>query len=206
MNKKDLLKLINEISLTDEIELSDIPDINLYITQVEAFLGDKLGHLKRSSLDKILTTTMINNYTKDNLLMKPTKGRQYTKQHIILMIILYYLKQILSLDDIGKMFRAVFKDMSTTDDDVIPLEEIYSIFIELKRDEFKNYNNTIERNLSAIREKTRNVNSEKQEDEEKDKEKAEWFLAVVMLVAQAHAQKRLAEKIIDTYFLHEDDN
>lgn len=206
MNEKDLLKLINEISLTDEIELSDIPDINLYITQVETFLGDKLGHLKRAELDKILTTTMINNYTKDNLLMKPTKGRQYTKQHIILMIILYYLKQILSLDDIGKMFQVVFKDMSTTDDDVIPLEEIYSIFVELKRDEFENYNHTISKKLSAIREKTRNVNSEKPEDKEKDREKAEWFLAVIMLVAQAHAQKRLAEKIIDTYFRQEDDS
>ena len=73
---------------------------------------------------------MINNYTKDNLLMKPTNSKQYKKPHIILMILLYYLKQILSLDDISKMFRVILKDMSTTEDDVIPLDDIYSIFVE----------------------------------------------------------------------------
>ena len=200
LNEKDLLKLISELSFSDEIKLSNIPDINLYITQVESFLTDKLGHHKRSQLDKILTTTMINNYTKDNLLMKPTKGKQYTKQHIILMILLYYLKQILSLDDIGKMFQVVLKDMSTTEDDVIPLEDIYSIFVDLKKDEFENYHHTISRNLNAIREKTKNINSQNPEEKEDDQQKAEWFLVVVMLVAQAHAQKRLAEKIIDIYF------
>ncbi len=200
MNKDDLLKLVEELSLSDEIQLSDIPDINLYITQVENFLSDKLGHHKRSPNDKILTPTMINNYTKDNLLMKPTKGKQYTKEHVILMILLYYLKQILSLDDIGKIFKGVLKDMSTTDDDVIPLEEIYSIFVDLKQDELKNYQSTIMRNLEEIQGKTKDINSEIPEEFEEDKEKAEWFLIVIMLVAQAHAQKRLAERIIDNYF------
>lgn len=200
MNKEEILKLVDELALSDEIKLSDIPDINLYITQVERFLSDKLGHHKRSSKDKILTPTMINNYTKDNLLMKPTKGKQYTKEHIILMILLYYLKQILSLDDIGKMFKEVLKDMSTTEDDVIPLEEIYSIFVDLKQDEFTNYHNTILRNLEDIQEKTKDINSENPEEFEEDKKKAEWFLIVIMLVAQAHAQKRLAERIIDNYF------
>jgi len=200
VNEKELLKLINELELSDEIKLSDIPDLDLYIRQVETFLSSKLGHLKRSDQDKILTTTMINNYTKDNLLMRPTKGKQYSKQHVILMILLYYLKQILSLDDIGKVFKNVLKDMSTTEDDVIPLEDIYSIFVELKKDEFENYNNTIIRNLSAIQGKTKNINSFSPEDKEEDLVKAEWFLVVIMLAAQAHAQKRLAEKIIDTYF------
>lgn len=200
MNKEEILKLVDELALSDEIKLSDIPDINLYITQVESFLSDKLGHHKRSPKDKILTPTMINNYAKDNLLMRPTKGKQYTKEHIVLMILLYYLKQILSLDDIGKMFKEVLKDMSTTDDDVIPLEEIYSIFVDLKQDEYKNFHNTILKNLEDIQEKTKNINSENPEEFEEDKEKAEWFLIVIMLVAQAHAQKRLAERIIDNYF------
>ncbi|WZL72203.1 DUF1836 domain-containing protein [Clostridiaceae bacterium 35-E11] len=204
INKKDLLQLVNELSLSDEINLSDIPDLHLYIGQVQSFLTDKLDHLKRSETDKILTTTMINNYTKDNLLMKPTKSKQYTKPHIILMILLYYLKQILSLDDIRKMFNAVLKDMSTIEDDVIPLEEIYSIFVELKNDEFQNFNNTLSKNLSAIQEKTKSINSQNPDEKEQDQEMAEWFLVVIMLVAQAHAQKRLAEKIIDTYFKKKD--
>lgn len=200
INEKHLLELIKELSLSDEIKLSDIPDLHLYMGQVENFLTDKLSHLKRSESDKILTTTMINNYTKDNLLMKPNKSKQYTKQHMILMILLYYLKQILSLDDIRKMFKVVLKDMSTIEDDVISLEDIYSIFVDLKNDEFENFNNSLSKNLNAIQEKTKDINSEKPEDKEEDQEMAEWFLVVIMLVAQAHAQKRLAEKIIDAHF------
>ncbi|WP_053957062.1 DUF1836 domain-containing protein [Inediibacterium massiliense] len=200
IHKDEILKLVEELSFSDEIKLSDIPDLHLYIGQVQNFLTDKLSHLKRSKKDKILTTTMINNYTKDNLLMKPTKSKQYTKEHIILMILLYYLKQILSLDDIKRIFKVVLKDMSTTEDDVIALEDIYSIFIDLKNDEFRGINDTLSRNLDAILEKTKNINSQNPQEKEKDQEMAELFLVVIMLVAQAHAQKRLAEKIIDTYF------
>ncbi|WP_129597665.1 DUF1836 domain-containing protein [Anaerophilus nitritogenes] len=200
IHKDELLKIVEELSFSDEIKLTDIPDLHLYIGQVQNFLTDKLDHLKRSKKDKILTTTMINNYTKDNLLMKPTKSKQYTKDHIILMILLYYLKQILSLDDIKKIFKVVLKDMSTTEDDVIALEDIYSIFVDLKNDELMGINDTLSKNLDAILEKTKNINSQNPKEKEKDQEMAELFLVVIMLVAQAHAQKRLAEKIIDTYF------
>jgi hypothetical protein len=200
IDEKELSQLINKISFTDEIKLSDIPDIDLYIKQVEEFLTGKLSHLKRSDKDKILTSTMINNYTKDQLLMKPTKSKQYTKQHIILMILLYYLKQILSLEDIKRMFEIILKDMSTTDDDVISLEDIYSVFVELQNDKLDNFSDVISKNLSAVREKIMNINIQNSEDEKKDREMAEWFLLVITLVAQAHAHKRLAEIIIDKHF------
>ncbi|MFZ5969103.1 MAG: DUF1836 domain-containing protein [Bacillota bacterium] len=204
INEKDLQQLINDLSLTDEIKLSEIPDIHLYIGQVQNFLEDKLSHLKRSEDDKILTATMINNYTKDQLLMKPTKSKQYTKQHMILMVLLFYLKQILSLDDIRKIFKAILKDMSTTEDDVIPLEDIYSIFVELRNDELQGFYSTLSKNLNAVQEKTKHINIQHTDEQKKEQELAEWFLVVIMLVAQAHAQKRLAEKIIDTYFRSEE--
>jgi len=199
IDEKELSRLIDKISLSDEIKLTDIPDLDLYIGQVQDFLTNKLSHLKRSEKDKILTTTMINNYTKDQLLMKPTKSKQYTKQHIILMILLYYLKQILSLDDIKRIFEVILKDMSTTDDDVIRLEDIYSVFVDLRNDELNNFSDAISKNLSAVQDKIKNINIQNSANEAKDREMAEWFLLVITLVAQAHAHKRLAEIIIDTY-------
>jgi hypothetical protein len=199
INEKQLFELIDKISTADNIKLSDIPELDLYIGQVEEFLLSKLSHLKRSEKDKILTATMINNYTKDQLLMKPTKSKQYTRSHIILMILLYYLKQILSLDDIKAIFEVILKDMSTTDDDVIQLEDIYSIFVDLRDSELENFKQAISKNLTAVQEKIKNINIQNLDDMADETEKAEWFLLVITLIAQSHAHKRLAEMIIDTY-------
>nr|WP_054695293.1 DUF1836 domain-containing protein [Syntrophomonas palmitatica] len=63
-NEKEIARCIDEISLFDEVKLNDIPDIELYVDQVYAFIDKKLSHLKRNDKDKLLTKTMINNYTK----------------------------------------------------------------------------------------------------------------------------------------------
>ncbi|SHJ77987.1 DUF1836 domain-containing protein [Tepidibacter formicigenes] len=196
INENELIKLIKGLCLDDKVLLSDIPDLKLYMDQVTNFIDEKLGNLKRHEDDKILTKTMINNYTKQGLLMPP-KNKKYTKQHIILMILVYYLKQILTLDDIKELFNPILKDMTDTEDDVISLNDIYSIFLELKDNEIDDFEDSISRNIHSIKEKVDNLDSESQN-------LAQLFLIVIMLVAQANAQKRLAEKIIDTYFKNTD--
>lgn len=191
-DKKELISLINELSLLDDIKLSDIPDINLYMEQVTTLIDDKLGHLKRSENDKILTKTMINNYTKSGILMPPV-NKKYNKQHIILLVLIYYLKQILSINDIHTLLAPILNDMETSDDDIISINDIYSTFLEIKHNEFENYSDIFTDKFDLIDEKISNIDSE-------NRSKAELFLIVIMLVAQADAQKRLAEKIIDKYF------
>ena len=46
------------------------------------------------SEDKILTKTMINNYTKNNLL-PPSVKKKYSREHMLLLILIYYFKNIL---------------------------------------------------------------------------------------------------------------
>ena len=192
INDKDLDFLVKELFLSDKITLSDIPDIDLYMEQVTNFIEEKLGNTKRNIDDKILTKTMINNYTKQGLLMPPT-NKKYSKQHIVLMILVYYLKQILSLEDIHSLFGPILKDMSTPDDDVVSLHDIYSIFTDLKDYELEHFSESLGKNMSTINSKIDDLEGESQD-------LAQLFLIVIMLVAQANAQKRLAEKIIDTYF------
>lgn len=192
LSKDDILSLIDELSLLDDIKPSDIPDMNLYMEQVTTLIEDKLGHLKRSDDDKLLTKTMINNYTKSGILMPP-KNKKYSKQHIILLIIIYYLKQILSINDIHTLLTPILNSMDTTDDDIISITDIYSTFLELKNDEFKSYYSDFNEKFKVIEKKVDDINSE-------NKDAAGLFLTVIMLVAQADAQKRLAEKIIDKYF------
>lgn len=192
LDKNELIELINELSLLDDIKVSDIPDMNLYMEQVTTFIDDKLGHLKRAENDKILTKTMINNYTKSGLLM-PSKNKKYNKQHVILLVLIYYMKQILSINDIHTLFAPILNDIESEDDDVISIDDIYSTFLEIKQKEFEDYADIFTDRFNLIDEKISGVDNE-------NKSKAELFLIVIMLIAQADAQKRLAEKIIDKYF------
>lgn len=192
LDKEDLAMLINNMSLLDDIKLSEIPNIDLYMEQVTTFFDDKLGHLKRSKDDKILTKTMINNYTKSGILMPP-KNKKYSKRHMILLILIYYLKQILSINDIHDIITPILNNLNTEEDDIIALEDIYTMIIEIKQREFESYCDVFDDKFKMIREETKNLTGQ-------NKELAELFLTVLILVAQADAQKRLAEKLIDNYF------
>jgi DNA-binding transcriptional MerR regulator len=192
LNKEDLARLIDDMSLLDDIELSQIPDIDLYMDQLTKFFDDKMGHLKRDGDDKILTKTMINNYTKAGILMPP-KNKKYSQRHMILLILIYYLKQILSINDIKAIMAPILNNINTAEDDIIPLEEIYSTILEIKHREFESFCDGFDDKLKEIGDKTKTL-------EGRNKELADLFLTVLILVAQADAQKRLAEKIIDNYF------
>ena len=96
----DSEKLLNDIiSKLNIIDEADIPAIDLYMDQVTTFMDKHLKDNKRFDDDKILTKTMINNYAKNDLLPAPVKKR-YSKQHVILLIFIYYFKNILSINDI----------------------------------------------------------------------------------------------------------
>lgn len=193
MDNEKMKKLIAECALHECISLEEIPDMKLYMEQVTQFIDQKLEPSKRNETDKILTKTMINNYTKAGILMPPQK-KKYTKNHMILMILVYQLKQVLSLDDIKKIFAKVLNDMDTTEDDLISLEDIYEMFNDLKKTGFGNVEDILEQNIEQIKSNTENI------EDPLIKEQAENFLLVISLIAQANALKRLSEKIIDTMF------
>ncbi len=73
----------------DIIEAEDIPNIELYMDQVTTFMEKHLADSKRYPDDKIMTKTMVNNYTKNQLLPPSTK-KKYSKNHIFLLIMIYY--------------------------------------------------------------------------------------------------------------------
>jgi len=190
--KKKLMDLSEEVSFFKEINISDIPCVDLYMDQITTFFEDKLGHLKRDESDAIFTKTMINNYTKDKVLMR-TKSKKYSKEHIMLLILIYNLKQVLSINDIKTLFSPIIKNLASSNEDNISLDEIYTSFLEIKEGELKSFSNNFEERLKVISEKTSTM-------ENNTNNLAELFLTVLMLVNQANEQKRLAEKIIDNFF------
>ena len=189
MNFENLDSVIEQLSSSGEIKISDIPDIDLYMDQVTTLIDNKLGNEKREKKDKLLTKTMINNYSKAKILT-PSKNKKYNKQQMIQLILIYYLKQVLSISDINDLFKPLF-GLESKNENLV--KDIYNIFLNFKKNSMKNVTGMLEEMTALIAEATDNK-------EEQENEDVQMLLTVLMLASQAQACKRTAEAIIDNYF------
>ncbi len=101
---------------------ADVPRLDLYMDQVLTLFDEHLSDNKRSPDDKLMTKTMINNYSKEHLLL-PVKGKKYTRQHVMQLLCIYQLKQGLLLSDIKSL---------TARGEEIDFEHCYQKFLEIK--------------------------------------------------------------------------
>ena len=108
INLEDLINSIKgSLDRIEYIKAEDIPDIELYMDQVTTFMGTHLKNTTRNpESDKILTKTMINNYAKNDLLPPPVK-KKYSREHILVLIFIYYYKGILSISDIQTLLGPI---------------------------------------------------------------------------------------------------
>ena len=117
-------KIAARVRSSNIIEIEDIPNIDLYMDQVTTFMDKCLVQYKRYDDDKILTKTMINNYTKNDLLPSPNK-KKYSKEHMLLLVFIYYFKSFLSINDIQSILGPITKKYFNGDGE-ISLEELYN--------------------------------------------------------------------------------
>ena len=143
-NEERLQKILEHLDGLDYISPETIPNIDLYMDQVTTFMDKHLSETKRYPDDKVLTKTMINNYAKNNLLPAPSK-KKYTKEHILLLIFIYYFKNLLSFNDIEQLFRPI-TEKHFNPSDGMPLEAIY-------KEVFSQEDSDLERIKSDILEK-----------------------------------------------------
>ena len=99
MNKELLENIIEKESQKSSLVSKDIPDLDLYMDQIMTLFETHLANHKKNGDDKLLTKTMINNYSKAKVIT-PVKGKKYTKEQIIQMLIIYQLKNNLSIQEI----------------------------------------------------------------------------------------------------------
>jgi DNA-binding transcriptional MerR regulator len=190
INKDFINNCVQNLDKAD-IELSQIPDINLYMEQLLDFINSKTAGSKRVE-SNTFTKAMINNYTKAGLL-NPPNNKKYNREHIILLLLINQLKQVLSINDIKTLYQPILQNMDkeTISDNIISIEDIYETFLELKDNEYSTAGIDFENKFKIIKEETKKITNEDNQD------LAEIFLTVIMLVAEANIAKRLAEEIID---------
>lgn len=191
-NKEEVKKIFKELINKKDIEIEEIPCIDLYMDQVTTFFEDKLCNLKRNEEDKILTKTMINNYTKGKILM-PAKKKKYTLEHMIFLILIYNLKQGLSINDINTFFNPIFNDKVDEIKEDISIEKLYRVFLKIKNKESEDLENNFNFMMDTIEGEFVNF-----EGEERDL--MELLTTVLVLINRSNSYKRMAEKVIDNFF------
>lgn len=182
-------EFINYQKSSNNINLDDFPEIDLYMDQVMQLFESKLSYTKRADDDKVLTKTMINNYAKANLLMK-IKNKKYTKDHLILMGLIYNLKGGLSLTDIKTMFTPIIEAFDKNED--YPLYDVYQSFLDAYDFNLDDLNNSSHKISDNIKELV-NSNDSLGDFEEK-------FLLVCAFISMSNLYRRMSEKIIDECF------
>lgn len=142
IQKESLKKQIREWIKLGYIIPEDIPAIELYMDQVTTFMDKHLSKNKRTDEDKTLTKTMINNYTKNDVLPPPNKKR-YSKEHIILLIYIYYFKNVVSISDIQTILSPLIENHFDNPKAKYSLEDIYESLYELVKYQYFNVENSV---------------------------------------------------------------
>ena len=170
------------------IKASMLPDLDLYVDQITAFLTRHLAKTIRFEDDKIMTKTMINNYTKNHLLPPPDK-KKYSRDHILLMIFIYYFKNFLPISDI-KTILGPLTDKYFHKDADLNLEAIYTTLFS-KEDTF------VQEVLENVM-KQFHMSADLFPDAPKaDQASLREFTFICMLSLDIYLKKQLIEAILD---------
>lgn len=172
------------------IKPEDIPNIDLYMDQVTSFMSSKLKNTARfQDKDKILTKTMINNYAKNDLLPPPVK-KKYNKEHVLLLIFIYYFKNVLSINDIQRLLDPLV-DRYYGKDETIDIASIYTEALNLGADHIEALKKDVMDKYADSKESFADLEN----GEEKDF--LQLFSFLCMLILDVYVKKLLIEKIID---------
>ena len=170
------------------IKASMLPDLDLYVDQITTFLTRHLAKTIRFEDDKIMTKTMINNYTKNHLLPPPDK-KKYSRDHILLMIFIYYFKNFLPISDI-KTILGPLTDKYFHKDEDLNLEAIYTTLFS-KEDTF------VQEVLENVMKQFHMSADLFPDAPETDQASLREFTFICMLSLDIYLKKQLIEAILD---------
>ena len=193
MEKQNIMSILKNLNSNQKIKLEDIPDLDLYMDQVIQLFENNLSGTKRNDDDKVLTKTMINNYAKAKLLMS-IKNKKYTKEHLILMSLIYELKGGLSINDIKHLLTNIVSKYENNDE--YDLRKLYELFLEINNYDCEEFRKSVENKVDVLKEKFK--------DNSVDEDYDEKFLLISSIISMRNMYRRMGEALIDEYFLGSD--
>lgn len=192
IDNDDLMNsIIETLGRIHPISTSEMPGIDLYMDQLTTFMEERLKRTTRHpEQDKILTKTMINNYAKNDLLPPPVR-KKYSKDHLILLIYIYYFKNILSINDIQTLIEPLKKRFHVSDDE-LNLTKIYEESSKLQKDGL----DPLIKDLEAKYARSLKTFSDYDLSDE-EKKRMQLFSFISELSYDVYIKKLMIEKILD---------
>ncbi|MGL4848608.1 MAG: DUF1836 domain-containing protein [Clostridium sp.] len=187
-----IAELTEEMSRNSMIAYDELPQYDLFLSQVIDYLNDKFT-------EDNYTNNIVQNYIKSEVITKPEDGKKrgYTKIHLVQLVLLSYMRPVLTTDEIKKVFSLAFNEINDRTDDIISWETAYKVFSETQKESLDSFIGT----STDTEERLDNLVKElKLGSDEEDKIKT--FMLVLSLIAQASVIKKLVQKIVKEY--HED--
>ena len=161
----------------------------MYMDQVTTFIDERLRSTTRNpGEDKILTKTMINNYAKNNLLPPPIK-KKYTKEHILVLIFIYYYKGIMSMGDIQVLLKPI-TDKFFSAEEGFNLQTIYNEVFSMEKSQVE----ALKQDMIQKYETSEKTFEDAPED---SREFLKLFSFICELSFDVYVKKLLIEKLID---------
>ena len=130
MEKERLYEIASEAIDEKELGSCDIPSIDLYVDQILNLFSSRLLEGSERYHDRLLTKTMINNYSKEGLITT-IKGKKYSREQIIQILTVYTLKSTLSISEIKRILMGAYADENFGEKELI---RIYDKHLAIKED------------------------------------------------------------------------
>jgi len=129
MFEDELKKYENDLKNFKFPKTSEMPTVDLYMDQVIEYTKSFFKIIELGEQKELVTPSMINNYVKNGIIPSP-KGKKYSRRHIAYIIAVFYLKQILSLDEVKALIDHQIKQNDESG--------AYRYFCESLESEFSN--------------------------------------------------------------------
>lgn len=190
IDTNDLLQsILASFDRIDYVKSQDIPNIDLYMDQVTTFMDKNLRKSSRyPENDKVMTKTMINNYAKNDLLPPPIK-KKYSKEHVLVLIFIYYYKGILSINDIQTLLRPITTQFFQTEGE-FDITSVYDEVFGLEKEQ-------IDALKKDVMEKYEYSTKTFEDAPEESKEFLKLFSFICLLSFDVYMKKLLIEKLVD---------
>ena len=183
-----LQTILQSLEKVEYIKAEDIPNIDLYMDQVLTFMDRKLRSAVRPQTEEhVLTKTMINNYAKNDLLPPPVK-KKYSKEHVLMLIFIYYYKGVIPMNEIQTLLQPI-TDHYFQNGQAFDLESVYKEVVSLEKEQLEDLK-------KDVVDKFRRAENSFAETSGEEREFLQKFALICLLSFDVYMKKMIVEQLV----------
>ena len=179
-----LLEISKAISVEHKI-------LELHSFNEEMTISQVVSFFKRN--DYYFTKTMIQNYIRIGVLPPPINKRNYSKNHLLLLALIYRFKTVFSLDEIKEVFMPILKQNDAFENDQVKTDRLYDIYHNIHTQALNHWGKSLPEELGQVNHFI--------EKEEINHNYAKAVMVVLTLMTQMIATKELINRITKEYLI-----